>query len=59
MTTRYADRMEGVKPSAIRQLLQFGADPTIISFGGGYPDSSLFPARELQAIFGELLAGPG
>ncbi|WP_338637801.1 PLP-dependent aminotransferase family protein [Erwinia persicina] len=59
MTTRYADRMEGVKPSAIRQLLQFGADPTIISFGGGYPDSSLFPARELQAIFGELLSGPG
>lgn len=59
MTTRYADRMEGVKPSAIRQLLQFGADPTIISFGGGYPDSSLFPAKALQDIFAELLAGPG
>lgn len=59
MTTRYADRMEGVKPSAIRQLLQFGADPSIISFGGGYPDSSLFPARALQDIFAELLSGPG
>ncbi|QGU87526.1 aminotransferase-like domain-containing protein [Erwinia sorbitola] len=59
MTTRYADRMEGVKPSAIRQLLQYGADPTIISFGGGYPDSSLFPAQALQDIFAELLSGPG
>jgi len=59
MTTRYADRMEGVKPSAIRQLLQFGADPSIISFGGGYPDSSLFPAKALQDIFAELLSGPG
>ncbi|CAO96776.1 aminotransferase-like domain-containing protein [Erwinia tasmaniensis] len=59
MTTRYADRMEGVKPSAIRQLLQYGADPNIISFGGGYPDASLFPASELQAIFTELLSGPG
>lgn len=59
MTIRYADRMEGVKPSAIRQLLQYGADPSIISFGGGYPDSSLFPARELKDIFAELLCGPG
>jgi len=59
MSTRYADRMELVKPSAIRQLLQLGADPSIISFGGGYPDSSLFPAQALQDIYAELLSGPG
>ena len=51
MTTRYAARMKQVKPSAIRDLLQFGADPSIISFGGGYPDATLFPLEQLEAVF--------
>ena len=51
MTTRFANRMQLVKPSAIRELLRFGADPSIISFGGGYPDATLFPLEELQAVF--------
>jgi DNA-binding transcriptional MocR family regulator len=51
MTFRFAERMMHVKPSAIRELLQLGADPAIISFGGGYPDSSLFPLEQLNAVF--------
>jgi 2-aminoadipate transaminase len=51
MTTRFATRMQHVKPSAIRELLRFGADPSIISFGGGYPDSTLFPLEQLEAVF--------
>lgn len=51
--------MSGVKPSAIRQLLQLGADPNIISFGGGYPDSNIFPTTALQNIYQRLLRGPG
>jgi hypothetical protein len=43
VTIRYASRMSRVRPSAIRELLQLGADPEIISFGGGYPDRALFP----------------
>ena len=35
---RFATRMERVQPSAIRELLRLGDDPTITSFGGGYPD---------------------
>ncbi|MEA2123896.1 MAG: hypothetical protein QOI80_678, partial [Solirubrobacteraceae bacterium] len=31
----YAGRMSRVQPSAIRELLQLGAEPDIISFGGG------------------------
>src|SRR6478735_12745658 len=51
MTDRFAARMKHVKPSAIRDLLQFGADPSIISFGGGYPDATLFPLEQLEDVF--------
>ena len=54
---RFAARMEIVRPSAIRDLLQFGADPDLISFGGGYPDPSLFPMAQLRDVFDSLLAG--
>ena len=54
-SVRYADRMSRVRPSAIRELLQLGADPNIVSFGGGYPDPMLFPMDDLHAIFDELL----
>lgn len=59
MTTRYAQRMSKVQPSAIGELLALGADPSIISFGGGYPDASLFPAEKLDAIFHEIIRAPG
>lgn len=55
MTVTYASRMSRVRPSAIRELLRLGADPELISFGGGYPDQSLFPVAELQEIYARLL----
>jgi 2-aminoadipate transaminase len=57
MSVRYARRMEVVRPSAIRDLLHYGSDPDLISFGGGYPDPALFPAEELRAIYDGLLSG--
>ncbi len=59
MTPRYAQRMAKVQPSAIGELLALGADPSIISFGGGYPDATLFPATQLDAVFHEVLRQPG
>ncbi len=55
MSVPLADRMAGVKPSAIRELLRLGDDPAIISFGGGYPDPALFPMDDLAAVFADLL----
>ena len=55
MTMSYARRMQRVQPSAIRELLRLGADPDVISFGGGYPDPALFPVAELAEVFAELL----
>lgn len=43
--------MQGVRPSAIRDLLAFGADPDLISFGGGYPDPALFPVDGLREAY--------
>lgn len=59
MNVRLANRMTQVKPSAIRELLRHGSDPKIISFGGGYPDASLFPLEQLEAIYHAAIAGNG
>jgi 2-aminoadipate transaminase len=55
MTVRYARRMGRVQPSAIRDLLRLGTDPDVISFGGGYPDPTLFPLAELRDVYSRLL----
>ena len=59
MNIHFAERMERVAPSAIKELLALGADPSIISFGGGYPDASLFPAAELEQVFRDVIRAPG
>ena len=59
MTYQFADRMDRVKPSAIRQLLKLGSDPEIISFGGGYPDPNIFPIDNLRRVYDEVLLNEG
>lgn len=59
MPHRLARRMDRVRPSAIRDLLALGADPSIISFGGGYPDATLFPAEALSAVFRDAIGAAG
>ncbi|WP_394890460.1 PLP-dependent aminotransferase family protein [Mesorhizobium sp. AaZ16] len=51
--------MKLVKPSAIRELLQFGENPEIISFAGGYPDPMLFPVENLREIVNRTLKNNG
>lgn len=53
--TEFATRIERVRPSAIRELLALGDDPTITSFGGGYPDPTLFPMDDLRDVVDSLL----
>ena len=50
--------MANVNPSAIDELLALGANPSIISFGGGYPDASLFPKQMLNQVFNEIINDP-
>ncbi|MGU3576233.1 PLP-dependent aminotransferase family protein [Brucellaceae bacterium C25G] len=56
MNFRYASRMEGIKPSAIRSL---NTNPKMIFFGGGYPDPDVFPVAALEEAFAKVLANSG
>ena len=59
MKYHYANRMALVKPSAIRELLKLGADPEVISFGGGFPDPEIFPVEQLRHVYDHVLEKEG
>ena len=47
---KFSDRISGVQPSAIREIFKVLGDPSIISFAGGNPDPSTFPADKMAVI---------
>ncbi len=51
----FADRMNGVSGSAIRQIFKLLADPGVISFAGGNPSPLSFPGKELAGIAAKVL----
>ena len=59
MTIKFADRMNGIKSSIIRELLKLTEDASIISFAGGLPAPELFPTEELQAVCVKVLQEEG
>lgn len=58
-TRHLARRMDLVQPNAVGALLRAGADPSIISFAGGYPDGTLFPRQELDALYHTAITEQG
>jgi len=54
-TPRFADRMQGVQASEIRELLKLIERPGVISFAGGIPDPVLFPQTEIQQAYEAIL----
>ncbi len=59
MDYRFADRMDNVRSSAIRDLLKYAEEPGIISFAGGFPAPELFPIEPLRAVFDRVLVDEG
>lgn len=57
--TKFADRMEHVSGSAIRELFKLLGDPEIISFGGGNPAKETFPVDMVMGICDDLLTQKG
>jgi DNA-binding transcriptional MocR family regulator len=55
----FASRASRMKASEIRELLKLLEKPDIISFAGGIPDPSLFPAEEVSAAYASVLTGAG
>lgn len=51
----FASRMGGLHASAIREILKFTADPSVISFAAGNPAPEAFPVEEIKRITAEIL----
>ncbi|APW46120.1 aminotransferase-like domain-containing protein [Rhodoferax antarcticus] len=57
---KFADRLQNVETSAIRELFKLLGKPGIISFAGGFPDPALFDATGIaQASAAVLANNPG
>lgn len=59
MGVKFADRMNGMKGSAIRELLKLTEQPDIISFAGGLPAPELFPVKEMEEAMNRVLEEDG
>lgn len=57
---QFADRLQNIETSAIRELFKLLGKPGIISFAGGFPDPALFDASGIaQAAQTVLADNPG
>ena len=55
MPLHFADRLNNVETSAIRELFKLLGKPGIISFAGGFPDSTLFDVEGIRAASQQAL----
>ena len=51
----FADRMDNIRASDVRELLKLTARPEIISFAGGLPAPELFPVEDLKAAMDAVM----
>jgi 2-aminoadipate transaminase len=60
MPLPFADRLNNVETSAIRELFKLLGKPGIISFAGGFPDSAMFDVEGIrEAVNDALTSDPG
>ncbi len=50
MKYRFSDRVLSLKPSAIREIFKYAADPSVISLSAGNPAPEAFPIKEISEI---------
>lgn len=56
---RFAQRLQGVGSSVIREMLKITEQPEVISFAGGLPAPEIFPVAEIQAAARRVLDDHG
>ena len=59
MTHRFAQRMQTMKPSTIREMLKMTERPDVISFAGGLPAPELFPVDDIRVAAERVLVECG
>ncbi len=55
MEYKFANRISSLKPSAIREIFKYAADPSYISLSAGNPAPEAFPVKEITEISAKLL----
>lgn len=50
----FSERVSNLKPSAIREIFKYAADPEVVSLSAGNPAPEAFPAKELAEISARL-----
>lgn len=50
-----SERVKTLKPSAIREIFKYAADPTVVSLSAGNPAPEAFPAKEIAEISNQIL----
>ena len=56
MEYKFSDRVQTLKPSAIREIFKYAADPSVVSLSAGNPSPDAFPAKEIAEISAKVLA---
>lgn len=56
MEYKFSDRVSNLKPSAIREIFKYAADPEVVSLSAGNPSPEAFPAKEIAEISAKVLA---
>lgn len=59
MNIEFADRMNHVQKSFIREILKVTENPEVISFAGGLPNPDSFPIKEIQQASEKVLSDYG
>ena len=55
MDYKFSDRVSNLKPSAIREIFKYAADPTVVSLSAGNPSPDAFPVKAVQEISERIL----
>lgn len=50
----FSDRISGVAPSTIREILKFTSDPSVISFAAGNPAPEAFPTETIKELSNQI-----
>ena len=55
MEYTFSDRVSNLKPSAIREIFKYAADPSVVSLSAGNPSPDAFPAKAIEEISARVL----
>ena len=51
-----SERAKNLKPSAIREIFKYAADPEVVSLSAGNPSPEAFPSKEIAEISAKIFA---